>query len=85
MTAASTTEPEAVAKRRVILADDDVLLREGVASLLERSGFDVIGQVAGGETVGDAELCTAIRDLYSSVLTLSPQEALLFARYDVSP
>ena len=29
---------------RVALADDDVLLREGLASLLDRSGFDVVGQ-----------------------------------------
>jgi DNA-binding NarL/FixJ family response regulator len=29
---------------RVALADDDVLLREGLASLLEHSGFDVVGQ-----------------------------------------
>jgi DNA-binding NarL/FixJ family response regulator len=29
---------------RVVLAEDDVLLREGLASLLERSGFDVVGQ-----------------------------------------
>ena len=29
---------------RVIVADDDVLLREGLASLLERSGFQVVGQ-----------------------------------------
>jgi serine/threonine-protein kinase PknK len=29
---------------RVVLADDDVLLREGLASLLERSGYDVVGQ-----------------------------------------
>jgi len=29
---------------RVVLADDDVLLREGLASLLERSGFQVVGQ-----------------------------------------
>ncbi len=29
---------------RVILADDDVLLREGLAGLLERSGFEVVGQ-----------------------------------------
>ena len=29
---------------RVALADDDVLLREGLASLLERHGFDVVGQ-----------------------------------------
>jgi len=29
---------------RVALADDDVLLRAGLASLLERRGFDVVGQ-----------------------------------------
>ena len=29
---------------RVVLADDEVLLREGLASLLGRSGFDVVGQ-----------------------------------------
>jgi DNA-binding NarL/FixJ family response regulator len=29
---------------RVVLAEDDVLLREGLASLLERSGYDVVGQ-----------------------------------------
>jgi DNA-binding NarL/FixJ family response regulator len=33
---------------RVALADDDVLLREGLASLLERSGFAVVGQAADG-------------------------------------
>jgi DNA-binding NarL/FixJ family response regulator len=31
---------------QVVVADDDVLLREGLASLLERSGFDVVGQAA---------------------------------------
>jgi DNA-binding NarL/FixJ family response regulator len=29
---------------RIAVADDDVLLREGLASLLERSGFEVVGQ-----------------------------------------
>ena len=29
---------------RVVLAEDDVLLREGLASLLERSGYEVVGQ-----------------------------------------
>lgn len=29
---------------RVVVADDDVLLREGLASLLDRSGFEVVGQ-----------------------------------------
>jgi DNA-binding NarL/FixJ family response regulator len=31
-------------RTRVVLADDDVLLREGLAGLLERSGFEVVGQ-----------------------------------------
>src|SRR3954447_25829359 len=29
---------------RVVLADDEVLMREGLAGLLERAGFDVVGQ-----------------------------------------
>jgi DNA-binding NarL/FixJ family response regulator len=44
-------------KTRVIVADDDVLLREGVASLLARSDFEVVGQA------GDAaELLGLVRD-----------------------
>jgi DNA-binding NarL/FixJ family response regulator len=42
---------------RVALADDDVLLREGLASLLERSGFAVVGQAADG-----TELLALVRD-----------------------
>jgi DNA-binding NarL/FixJ family response regulator len=42
---------------RVIVADDDTLLREGVASLLTSSGFNVVGQA------GDAtELLPLVRD-----------------------
>jgi serine/threonine-protein kinase PknK len=42
--------------RRVAVADDDVLLREGIASLLERSGFEIVGQA------GDAgELLELVR------------------------
>jgi transposase-like protein len=33
---------------RVVLADDDVLLREGLAGLLARSGFDAVGQAGNG-------------------------------------
>ncbi|MDT4902854.1 MAG: hypothetical protein QOH52_870 [Pseudonocardiales bacterium] len=33
---------------RVVVADDDVLLREGLASLLDRSGFQVVGQAGTG-------------------------------------
>ncbi|MGW6280279.1 response regulator transcription factor [Kribbella sp. NPDC055071] len=35
-------------RTRVAIADDDVLLREGLASLLERSGFEVVGQAGNG-------------------------------------
>jgi DNA-binding NarL/FixJ family response regulator len=41
---------------RVALADDDVLLREGVASLLDRSGFEVVGQAGDG-----SELLAVVR------------------------
>lgn len=33
-----------MSRPRVVVADDDVLLREGLASLLERSDFQVVGQ-----------------------------------------
>jgi DNA-binding NarL/FixJ family response regulator len=44
----------AVTGLRVVLAEDDVLLREGLASLLERSGIQVVGQA------GDAEHLLAL-------------------------
>jgi serine/threonine-protein kinase PknK len=45
-----------VSGARVLLADDDVLLREGIASLLTGRGFDVVGQS------GDAsDLLTLVR------------------------
>jgi serine/threonine-protein kinase PknK len=44
-------------RTRVVLADDDVLLREGLASLLERAGLHVVGQC------GDAsQLIELVRD-----------------------
>src|SRR3954453_22542798 len=42
---------------RVVLAEDDILLREGLASLLERSGFAVVGQAGDG-----AQLLPLVRD-----------------------
>jgi serine/threonine-protein kinase PknK len=41
-----------------VLADDDVLLREGLAGLLERSGFEVVGQSG-----TPSELIDAVREL----------------------
>jgi DNA-binding NarL/FixJ family response regulator len=46
-----------VSGRRVVVADDDVLMREGIAGLLERSGFEIAGQA------GDAaDLLRLVRD-----------------------
>jgi serine/threonine-protein kinase PknK len=42
---------------RVVIADDDILLREGVASVLERAGYEVVGQA------GDAtDFLTLVRE-----------------------
>jgi DNA-binding NarL/FixJ family response regulator len=47
---------------RIVLADDSVLLREGIARLLSEAGFEVVGQV------GDSNaLLAAIRDLRPDV------------------
>jgi DNA-binding NarL/FixJ family response regulator len=34
---------------RIAIADDDVLLREGLASILERAGYEVVGQASDAE------------------------------------
>jgi DNA-binding NarL/FixJ family response regulator len=48
---------QATSRSRVVVADDDVLLREGLVSLLERSHFQVVGQA------GDAdELLQLVRE-----------------------
>jgi serine/threonine-protein kinase PknK len=41
----------------VVLAEDDVLLREGMAGLLEQAGFEVIGQAGTGD-----ELLALVRE-----------------------
>jgi DNA-binding NarL/FixJ family response regulator len=69
-----TTEPiplrpasnnEGPAKASIVLAEDDVLLREGLASLLERSGFEVVGQTGDG-----AWILPLVRDLTPDLVVL---------------
>jgi DNA-binding NarL/FixJ family response regulator len=52
--AAGHPAPELGPATRVVIADDAVLLREGLASLLDRSGFEVVGQA------GDADELLAL-------------------------
>jgi serine/threonine-protein kinase PknK len=50
---------------RVVLAEDDVLLREGLASLLQRSDFEVVGQA------GDAaQLLALVRERQPEVVVV---------------
>ena len=55
-------------RMRVVIADDSVLLREGITRLLEESGFDVAGQA------GDAE------DLLRKVGAHKPDVAVIDVR-----
>jgi len=50
---------------RVLLAEDDVLLREGLGSLLERSGFEVVGQ-----TGDSAWILPLVRELTPDLVLL---------------
>jgi DNA-binding NarL/FixJ family response regulator len=53
---------------QVVLADDDILLREGMAGLLERSGFEVVGQ------------CGTARELMALVREHRPELAIVDIR-----
>lgn len=53
---------------RVVLADDSVLLREGLARLLGEAGFEVVGQAANAE------------QLLEQVATLAPDVAIVDIR-----
>ncbi len=52
-TASSGTGSVTDVPLRVVLADDDVLLRSGMAKLLERPGFSVVGEAGDGEALLD--------------------------------
>jgi len=48
------SDPSAGVKRRIVVADDDVLMREGLASLLREAGYDVIERARDARTLLDA-------------------------------
>lgn len=65
---AGADEAAVAPRTRVVLADDSVLLREGVARLLEDAGFDVVGRSA------------TATDLLLKVRSYSPDVALVDIR-----
>ena len=54
-----------MSRTRVVIADDDVLLREGLASLLERSDFDVLGRAGNA-----SELLELVRRLLPDLVVV---------------
>jgi DNA-binding NarL/FixJ family response regulator len=64
-TASPGTEPGQDTPWRVVLADDDVLLRSGLARLLERPGFTVVGEAGDGE-----DLLGLVRSLEPDVVVV---------------
>ena len=42
---------------RVVVAEDDVLMREGIAGLLQRGGYEIVGQASDG-----SELMRLVRE-----------------------
>jgi len=64
----ATPEAPAGVRARVVVADDHVIVREGVASILQQAGFEVVGQ---------AENATELLDL---VRELRPELAIVDIR-----
>jgi DNA-binding NarL/FixJ family response regulator len=64
---ADVSEPESV-RTRVVLADDSILLREGLARLLEDAGCEIVGQ------------CGTAEDLLLKVRSYKPDVAIVDIR-----
>ena len=45
----ATPEPTAASRRRVVIAEDEALIRLDLAEMLGEEGYDVVGQAADGE------------------------------------
>jgi serine/threonine-protein kinase PknK len=67
-------EPAGPPGRTVVIADDDLLLREGIASLLTQAGYSVVGQA--GDATGLLELVRELRpDLAIVDIRMPPDHA----------
>ena len=62
-----------MAGRRVVVADDDVLLREGISSLLTGAGYEVVGQAGDPEAL-DAVVRDQVPDLAVVDIRMPPTQ-----------
>ncbi len=58
---------------RIVVADDDVLLRAGLSSLLNRPGFDVVGEAGDAETLL-SNVRTHVPDLVLTDIRMPPTQ-----------
>lgn len=71
---------------QVLILDADVEpLYETLFVSMRQADLETIGSMSSGATIEDAAICSAVRGLYDAVLALPAEDALLFARYDISP
>jgi DNA-binding NarL/FixJ family response regulator len=63
---------------RILVADDHALFRDGIVSLLEAAGLDVVGQVGNGQAAVEAtlHLCIDLVLLDIAMPDMSGLEAL---------
>src|ERR1035437_9212685 len=69
----SSAGATASAPYRVVVADDDVLLREGIARLLIEAGYTVVGQASDARTLLDA-VRSAQPDLVIADIRMPPTQ-----------
>ncbi len=62
-----------MAGRRVVVADDDALLREGIVSLLTAAGHDVVAQASDATTLRDA-VRTTVPDVVVADIRMPPTQ-----------
>lgn len=70
---APSADAAASARQRVVVADDDVLLREGIASLLSDAGYTVVGQASDARTLLDA-VRSVLPDLVIADIRMPPTQ-----------
>jgi hypothetical protein len=71
---------------QVVITDDDVdPAWQRLSLVMSEADIATMTSLGSGGTVDDAALCAALRGLHSSVLSLSPSDALILARWFVSP
>ena len=72
MTASPRDEPSRSAPRRVVIADDEAIIRMDLKEMLQEEGYDVVGEAADGE-----EVCRLAEELRPDLVVLDVKMPVL--------